>query len=94
MPFGDEAEHYRYTRDDIVWRAPKTSGVYGIYVREQFIFIGETASIQESLEKHLNGDNSCISSHAPTDFVFETCRETIRAARRQELATELKPLCE
>lgn len=93
MPFRDDAERCRYTRDDIVWKAPKASGVYGLYAGEKWIFVGEAISLQEALEKHFNGDRPCISSHAPTDFIFETCRENSRAARRQELVAEFKPLC-
>lgn len=92
MPFLNP-ETYPFTRDQVLW-SPKQSGVYGLRNSDRWILIAETQSIQESLEKHLKGDNPCIVKNAPTSFACETCFvEKKRAARRDELVAELIPLC-
>jgi len=67
------------------------NGVYGLFRYNFPVYIG-TGNIRGRLIAHLNGDNPCITKHAPdlwTAEVFEHDPEP----REVELLREYNPVC-
>jgi len=91
MPW-DNSNSYPFNQDQILWNAPKRSGVYGLYSSEKCVFIGESNTIQETLATLFAGSNSEITRNNPTTFIYELSSEKYRKARRDELIAELNPL--
>jgi hypothetical protein len=52
---------FPYNVASVQHNAPAASGVYGIFTRHEWIYIGESQDIQARLVQHLNGDNPCVS---------------------------------
>lgn len=84
---------YSFTEGAIKVSAPHASGVYMIFNRREYIFVGESANIRKRLLEHLQRDDEGIRSHDPTYFNYELCPEDRRAKRRAELIQRLKPVC-
>jgi hypothetical protein len=82
---------YRYNEDSVAEHAPATSGVYGLYNTQSWVYIGEASNIQEALLQ--NKTDPCITRNGPTAFVFEICPAELRARRREDLIVEFKPAC-
>lgn len=85
--------HWPFTEQTIKSVAPRSSGVYGLYNPQVWVYIGETMDIEDRLLQHRRGDNPCITSWSPTRFVFETVEAGKRVARQDELILELNPVC-
>jgi hypothetical protein len=73
--------------------APSASGVYGISNATEWIFIGESDDIRNSLLNHSQESNTALSRRNPTGFVFEVCDVAHRAARQDRLVGEYGPKC-
>ena len=73
--------------------APALSGVYGISSALEWIFIGETDNIQETLLGHLRASDTSLLERHPTGFVFEVCDRATRPARQGRLVLEYMPAC-
>lgn len=84
---------YAYNRDNIARTAPERSGVYLIWNQAGWIYVGESNNIQRRLLEHFNGDNACITRHAPTGFGFELVDALLRVQRQNELILALSPPC-
>src|SRR5258708_3103854 len=82
-----------WTRESILANAPRASGVYVIYNRQTWIYIGESGDIQARLLQHYGGDNACITRHAPTGFDFELAVAAQRVARQDYWIGQLGPAC-
>lgn len=85
---------YSFTEGAIKVVAPRASGVYLIFNRREYIFVGESANIRKRLLEHLQRDEEGIRSHYPIYFNYELCPEGRRAKRRAELIDRLKPVCD
>ena len=84
---------FAYTPASVRQNAPAASGVYGIFTRYTWIYIGESHDIQARLLQHLNGDSPCIQSSGATMFSFELVPAMLLAARHASLVQEYRPLC-
>jgi predicted GIY-YIG superfamily endonuclease len=92
MPFNQFVPR-NFTPDSVEMYAPMTSGVYGISNAREWIYIGETSNIQDSLLTHLQDRQASIQKREPTGFVFEVCDEAHRSARQNRLVLEYGPTC-
>ena len=73
--------------------APAESGVYGISNAREWIYIGETDNIQNTLLTHLQDCDTSLMQRQPTGFVFEVCGRERRPARQVCLVHEYDPAC-
>jgi hypothetical protein len=72
---------------------PAVSGLYGISSAREWIFIGHSDNIQQSLLDHLTAQADWLARRGPQGFVFEVCEPSRRAARRDALVREYAPAC-
>ena len=91
MPFNHPFPR-SFTAQSIQTHAPVSSGVYGISNSGEWIFVGETDNIQQSLLQHLSGIDGVLGRR-PTGFVFEACDRSARPVRFGQLTSEYKPSC-
>lgn len=69
--------------------APAQSGVYGLSNSRNWLVIGETDNILQSLLEHLSEGGAAQSR--PTGFIFETCDPSSRHLRHRRLTNEYHP---
>ena len=92
MPF-EQVRPRAFTASSVREHAPAASGVYGISNRIEWIYIGETDNIQDSLLGHLGEMDTSLRSRQPTGFVFEACDRANRPSRQDRLVLEYEPSC-
>jgi hypothetical protein len=92
MPF-EQPFPRSFTTSSVRMHAPALSGVYGISSALEWIFIGETDNIQETLLGHLRKLDTSLLERQPTGFVFEVCDRARRPARQGRLIFEYEPAC-
>lgn len=92
MPWKNNNDWYPYNEETIKAKAPETSGIYGLYNIQKWVYIGEADNIREQLLVHKRNANSEICLQGPTAFTFEPCPAERRAKRREELIAEWKPV--
>ena len=80
---------YRAVRDNV----PNSSGVYTIYTARQWVYVGQSDDIRQSLFRHLNEPTACMEERTPLSFSFETIPSAERRSRYDALVTELRPAC-
>jgi hypothetical protein len=86
-------ETYTLAYRAVVERAPRASGVYTLYTPQRWIYVGEGDDIQQSLFRHLNEPDACMTRSGPLSFSFETTPPAERLARQQVLVDTLTPSC-
>jgi len=79
-----------FTRPTVVALRPNQFGVYGLFRQGLAVYVGK-GDIRQRLLDHLEGDNSCITSQAPTHFLIEVTSDM--DARERQLILELQPFC-
>jgi hypothetical protein len=89
MPFPQQSPT-AFTRRDIEAINPNQFGVYGLFRQGYWVYVGK-GDIRQRLLAHLNGDNFCITTQAPTHFVTEVT--TNMDERERQLISELQPYC-
>ena len=67
--------------------------MYGISNSREWIFIGESDNIQNSLLQHVADVNTSIKSRQPTGFSFELCPAHARHSRQDFLIVQYEPVC-
>ncbi len=77
-----------------IGRAPESSGVYAIFSRKRWLYVGVSADIRRSLFGHLNGSPPALSAQGPLSFMFERVPAGDRTARWQAVVADLKPACQ
>jgi hypothetical protein len=87
------SDAYMFTFEAVRRKAPRASGVYTIYTARQWVYVGESDDIQQSLFRHLNTSNAPIHQFGPLSFSFELAPADERRARRQTLIARLDPAC-
>jgi hypothetical protein len=92
MPF-EQFFPQSFTLRSIREHAPTASGVYGISNPFEWIYIGETDNIQETLLTHLQESDTSVLRRQPTGFVFEICDRARRPVRQDRLILEYEPTC-
>jgi hypothetical protein len=92
MPF-DQVFPRSFTAPSVRQHAPALSGVYGISNAREWIYIGETDNIQDTLLRHLLEPGTSLLQQRPTGFVFEVCDRVRRPVRQDRLVFEYEPTC-
>jgi len=92
MPFSERIPH-PFKTDAIRVYAPDAEGVYGISNAREWIFIGQTDSIQKAHLAHLENASVSLMKWKPTGFVYELCSGDFRSARQDRLVQEYEPTC-
>ena len=92
MPF-DRPTPRSLTPVSIRANAPTGSGIYGISNAREWIYIGETDTIQATLLSHLQELDTFLMDRHPTGFVYEVCDRARRSARQDRLVLEYEPAC-
>ena len=92
MPFNQFTPR-SFTTGTVQMYAPVMSGVYGISNAREWIYIGQTDNIQDSLLNHLQETDTTLKKREPTGFVFEICDQAQRASRQNRLVGEYGPSC-
>ena len=92
MPF-DQHFPRAFTSTGIRMFAPSASGVYGISNAREWIYIGETDDIRDTLIAHLADCSTSVMTLNPTGFVFEVCERAHRPSRQDRLILEYEPTC-
>ena len=90
MPFVEQ-EARPYTRASVETLTPGQIGVYGLFKKGAWVYVGK-GDIRQRLLDHLNGDNPCITRENPTGWVAEQTSGD-PSARERELILELRPVC-
>lgn len=89
MPFNSNKVR-NFTRANVEALNPNQIGVYGLFKGTSWVYIGR-GDIRQRLLDHLNGDNSCITREAPTDWIDEVTSKDEQ--RERELIAEYNPIC-
>ena len=90
MPFSEQTPR-PFTEAGINEIPELIQGVYGLYSSSRWIYVGK-GFIRDRLQRHLNGDNECITRWAPNDFLVETSPISMDE-REKALILELSPVC-
>ncbi len=86
---------FRYNKPAVSTRAPSAAGVYALWKRDRWIYVGESSDIRQRLLEHLRGDSECLAREDPQGFGFELIAAVDeRVARQIELIRALMPLCQ
>jgi excinuclease UvrABC nuclease subunit len=89
-----QGEGYAFDRHTITTVVDHSPGIYVLWNAEQWIYVGESQDLRESLLTHLNGGDPRIAARSPGAFGFELHRSREGAAARcHELVRALEPLC-
>ena len=95
MPWNNQ-NSYAYNRPSILQNAPNASGVYALFTRNEWVYIGESGDIQARLLEHLRTDqqeNPCIVRYNPAHFSYELWPANQRVQRQNQLIVELRSVC-
>jgi hypothetical protein len=92
MPWANPT-NYEFSRMSIVRNAPEQSGIYALYHRATWVYIGETENIRAQLLQHLEGDVTCVAVYPALAFSYVLAPPAIRAWRQDELVREFHPFC-
>jgi hypothetical protein len=93
MPFNNAVKN-AFSEAGILATAPRTSGVYGIFNANEWIYIGEAGDMEARLFDHLRGvsdQSTRIWERNPTGFICEACPAQSRVSRENSLVAELYP---
>lgn len=92
----NEGTGYTFSESGIATSAPNKSGVYVIYNRTTWIYIGEAKDIQARLYEHFRGESDqseCIWDKEPKGFDFELCDALTRTTQETYWIKRLSPSC-
>jgi hypothetical protein len=92
VPWGNPTS-YTFSRASVLLNAPERSGVYVLYSKTTWVYIGEGENIREQLLQHLDGPNACVSVFPDLTFSYELIPSPRRAWRQDELVSGLRPIC-
>ena len=80
-------QYFLFSKFFIKAVVPTESGLFGLYSRNERIFIGETRNLRKTLLR-LHTDMLRLGFSGPTGFTFERCPDHTRRARLKELFAE------
>lgn len=82
-----------FTVVSVSTNAPAGSGIYGVTNAREWIYIGQSDNIQDSLLRHLQKNDSVLMKEQPTGYIFELCDPAGCSARWDRLVREYEPRC-
>ncbi len=92
-----KGNQYPYNETSIRANAPARSGVYVIDSASAWIYVGESANIEDRLIDHHDGHSTqsdCIDRWDPATFDYELVSgRDARRQRQDELIETFKPKC-
>ena len=89
MPFQHPIRSY--SRENILSLDPDQNGVYGIFSGNNSVYIG-SGDLRERMLAHIDGDNTCITRHAPDQWTASVVLGD-PTIRERELIQEYNPVC-
>ncbi|MQA30810.1 MAG: hypothetical protein GEU82_13425 [Luteitalea sp.] len=84
---------YVFTHRAVLDKAPKASGVYSIFNPRQWVHVGASDDIRQSLFDLLNEPNPCLERFSPLSFSFEPALPAKRAAQLKTMVAARNPAC-
>jgi len=82
--------YFHYNRDSVMAHAPHGAGIYALWNKEVWIYIGACNDLQERLVLHLVHDVEGLHHQRPTAFGFELIDDPAeRTARQTALIRDL-----
>ncbi|MGH7305633.1 MAG: hypothetical protein ACRELZ_20305 [Candidatus Rokuibacteriota bacterium] len=84
---------YPFSTSSILLNAPHESGVYALFNKTTWVYVGESRNIRAQLMGHLNGDIACIAMFPSLTFSYELLLPLICPWRLSEVISELRPVC-
>ncbi len=84
---------YRFDEASIRRYVPAAPGVYGIFTKDRWVYVGQSQDLERRLLEHVFGDNPCVQRHSPTSFMFELAPVWQLDSREAALIRELSPAC-
>lgn len=90
MPFPATCQPIPYTRQQIEAQAKGLIGVYGIFNRSEWIYIGK-GDIRARMLAHFDGDIPCINNHRPVAWYGFVTNDADRLEKI--LIREYSPCC-
>ena len=94
MPFSEQ-QLLLFNQQGITWLVEGQSGVYGIFNRDVWIYIGKADDLRQRLLEHHNrqSDQSvCIWNNHPTNFVATITDVSNQDITEQNLIAEYNPI--
>jgi len=88
VPFPKQ-ETRAFTKDGIEWLGPNQNGVYGIFRKDAWVYVGR-GDLRTRLLAHFNGENPRITKEKPTGYVTEVTANDV--SREKTLIVELNPI--
>ena len=88
-----ESAVYVFTHRAVLDKAPKASGVYSIFTPRQWVYVGESDDLQQSLFKHLNEPGSCLRRFNPLSFSYRLRAPADRRATLDAMRAARKSAC-
>ena len=82
-----------FTHRAVLEKAPKASGVYSIFTARRWVYVGETADLQQSLFRHLNEQTPCLQRYGPLSFSFAVALPSDRKAQLDAMIAARSPAC-
>jgi hypothetical protein len=84
---------YPLTHSSIVQNAPDRSGVFALYSKPRWVYVGEAENIYSQLMHFLRGPSVCVSAFRSLTFSYELLSPTARVERQTQLIMKLRPVC-
>lgn len=93
MPWNG-TQGFLFNRISVLANAPEASGVYAMFNKGVWVYIGEAQNIRDRLIQHItNEQNPCVRRSNPQWFAYELVSPVYRVARQDQLILELHPTC-
>jgi excinuclease UvrABC nuclease subunit len=86
-------KEFVWSRASIIANAPNSSGVYVIWNKDRWIYVGETNDLQRRLLEHFDTAGTCILRNMPGGFGVELVSSQARVQRQNVLIGQLRPAC-
>ena len=84
---------YPFSESSVLLNAPHESGVYALFNKTTWVYVGESKNIRAQLIGHLNGDVGCLTLFPNLTFSFELLLPVVSAWRLNEVLSEFRPVC-
>ena len=91
MPFRN-AFPRPFTENSVRQHAPTLAGVFGITNAREWIYIGQSRNVRDSLLDLLR-PKAVFGDLDPTGFVYEACDGSLLSSRQDRLVLENEPRC-
>jgi hypothetical protein len=85
---------FPFNETSVILNAPPQPGIYALYNKATWVYIGESENVETQLLQHLRGDVACITMYPELSFSYELAPSTAARARRmKDVVREFRPVC-